>query len=203
MRSCHTLRLSDVLKDLWVLLPGLRSPPSLLLPSFPKVFLLSTSTFRSWYLVIFSTSFWSILLSPGVAKSINHTNFFSTTVIFGMLWARCFSDKILKSQRILISSFYITFSTLCFYHFRMQVDGISCTDSNVAWKLLYNDTLYNICAIVLHELIKWSILLLHNRHLLSSVTLSILALMALESRAWSWAAIKKPSVSYFSSPFFS
>ena len=41
VRSCQALfRFSDVLRYLWVLFPGLRSPPALLLPSFPKVFLL-------------------------------------------------------------------------------------------------------------------------------------------------------------------
>ena len=43
VRSCRALRFSDVLRDLWVLLPGLRSPPAQLLPSFPKVFLLRLS----------------------------------------------------------------------------------------------------------------------------------------------------------------
>ena len=76
---------------------------------------LSISTFRSWYLVIFSTFFWLILLSPGIATSINHTCFFSTIVISGMLWARCFSVWILKSQRIL-TSFCSTFSTLRSHH---------------------------------------------------------------------------------------
>ena len=49
---------------------------------------LSTLTFWSWYLVIFSTSFWLILLSPRIATSINHTCFFSTTVVSGMFWTR-------------------------------------------------------------------------------------------------------------------
>ena len=40
VRSCQALRFSDVLRGLWELLPGLRSPPALLLPSFPNVFLL-------------------------------------------------------------------------------------------------------------------------------------------------------------------
>ena len=30
VRSCQALRFSDVLRDLWVLLPGLRSPPAIL-----------------------------------------------------------------------------------------------------------------------------------------------------------------------------
>ena len=44
--------------------------------------------------------------------------FFSTTVISGMLWARCLSVWILKSQRILTSSwsFCGTFSTLCSHY---------------------------------------------------------------------------------------
>ena len=75
------------------------------------------STFRSWYLQFFSTSFGSILPSPDSATSINHSWFFSTTVIFGMLWARCLSVWILKSQRILSSSFCNTFSTLWAHHF--------------------------------------------------------------------------------------
>ena len=41
--SCQALRFPDVLKGLWVLLPGLRLPLALLLPSFPKVFLLRLS----------------------------------------------------------------------------------------------------------------------------------------------------------------
>ena len=72
----------------------------------------STSIFRSWYLVIFSTSFCWILLSPGIATSTNHTCFFSTTVMSGMLYARCLSVWILKSQRILASLFCSTFSIL-------------------------------------------------------------------------------------------
>ena len=39
----QALRFLDVLRDLWVWLPGLRSSPALLLPSFPKVFLLRFS----------------------------------------------------------------------------------------------------------------------------------------------------------------
>ena len=39
--------------------------------------------------------------------------------------------------------------------FRMQVDGISCTDSNVAMKLLNYNALYNLSKqILLHGLIK-------------------------------------------------
>ena len=49
-----------------------------------------------------------------------------------------------KVQRILTSSFCSTFSTLCFYHFPMHVDGNSCTDSNKTLKLLYYDALYNL-----------------------------------------------------------
>ena len=81
---------------------------------------ISTSNFKSWYLVIFSTSFWSILLSPGIAISINHTYLFST-VISGVLWARCLSVWILKSQRILTSSLCSTFSTLCSHHFSIII----------------------------------------------------------------------------------
>ena len=33
--SCQALRFSDILRDFWVLLPGLRSQPAMLLPSFP------------------------------------------------------------------------------------------------------------------------------------------------------------------------
>ena len=43
VKSCQAQRFSDVSRDLWVLLTGLRSPPALLLPSFPKVFLLLLS----------------------------------------------------------------------------------------------------------------------------------------------------------------
>ena len=77
---------------------------------------LSISIFRSWYLLIFSSSFSSILPSPGIATSIIHTRFFSTTVTSGMLCARCLSVYILKSQRILMSSFCKTLSTLCSHH---------------------------------------------------------------------------------------
>ena len=76
----------------------------------------STSIFRSWYLVIFSTSFCWILLSLGIASSTNHTCFFSTTVMSGILCARCLSVWILKSQRILASLFYSTFSILSSHH---------------------------------------------------------------------------------------
>ena len=43
MKSLQALRFLDVIRNLWVLLPGLRSPPALLLPSFPKVFLVRLS----------------------------------------------------------------------------------------------------------------------------------------------------------------
>ena len=76
----------------------------------------STSIFRSWYLVIFSTSFCWILLSQGIATSTSHTCFFSTTVMSGMLCARCLSVWILKSQRILASFFCSTYSILCSHH---------------------------------------------------------------------------------------
>ena len=39
VRSCQALRFSDVARDLWVLLLGLRSPSALLLLFFSKVFL--------------------------------------------------------------------------------------------------------------------------------------------------------------------
>ena len=74
---------------------------------------LSISIFRSWYLLIFSSSLSSILPSSGIATSIIHTRFFSTIVMSGMLCARCLSLYILKSQRILTSSFCRTLSTLC------------------------------------------------------------------------------------------
>ena len=76
----------------------------------------SISIFRSWYLLIFSSFFSSILPSAGIATSIIHTRFFSTTVMSGMLCARCLSVCILKSQRILTSSFCRTLSTLCSHY---------------------------------------------------------------------------------------
>ena len=77
---------------------------------------LSISIFRPWYLLIFSSSFSSILPFPGIATSIIHTRFFSTTVMSGMLCARCMSVCILKSQTILTSSCCRTLSTLYFHH---------------------------------------------------------------------------------------
>ena len=48
VRSCPALWFSDILRGLWVLLPGLRSPPAILLPSFSKVFLLRRSGLGTW-----------------------------------------------------------------------------------------------------------------------------------------------------------
>ena len=59
---------------------------------------LSISIFRSWYLLIFSSYFSSMLPSPGIATSVIHTRFFSTTVMSGMLCAMCLSVCILKSR---------------------------------------------------------------------------------------------------------
>ena len=42
----------------------------------------SISILRSWYFAIFPTSFCWILLSPGIATSMSHTCFFSTTDIW-------------------------------------------------------------------------------------------------------------------------
>ena len=81
---------------------------------------LSISIFRSWYLLIYYSSFSSILPSYGIATSIIHTHFFSTIVMSGMLCARCLSVCILKSQRILTSSFCRTLSNLCSH--RLLVD---------------------------------------------------------------------------------
>ena len=77
---------------------------------------LSIDIFRYWYLLIFSSSLSSILRSPGIATSIIHTRSFSTTVTSGMVFGRCLSVGILKSQRILTFSVYRTLSTLCSHH---------------------------------------------------------------------------------------
>ena len=97
---------------------------------------LSISTFRS--------SFWLILLSPGIASSSNHACFFLTTVISGMLWARCLSVWILKPREFWLLHFAALSRHCVPTIFRMQVDDISCTDFNVALKLLYYDALYNL-----------------------------------------------------------
>ena len=77
---------------------------------------LSISIFRSWHLLIFSSFTSSILPSPGIATSIIYTCFFSTTVMSGMLCARCLSICMFKSQKILTSSFCRALSTLCSHH---------------------------------------------------------------------------------------
>ena len=165
---------------------------------FPTV---SISIFRSWYLLIFSSSFSSILPSPGIATSIIHARFFSTTVMSGMLCARCLSVCILKSQRILTSSFCRTLST--FYSHLLSAVGRLCFLQRFQCSIdatLSCRSLKSVCAILLQKLTKWSIVssfTLHNRHLLSLEVLSILALMALILIAWSCAALMNPSVSFF------
>ena len=57
-----------------------------------------------------------MLLSLGIATSMSHTCFFSTTMMSGMLCAKCLSVCILKSHSILTSSFCMTFLTLCSHH---------------------------------------------------------------------------------------
>ena len=61
VRSCQGLRFSDVLRGLWVLLPGLRSPPALLLPSFAKVFLLP------FQVLILSDLFYFFLIDSAIS----------------------------------------------------------------------------------------------------------------------------------------
>ena len=124
----------------YVLFPvGLSSLAGLVIYSRDRSFLSASEallvlhlwSYHYWYCsgLFFPTVFLFLSLDLGICWSfpglffysavswdchkIIHTCFFSTTVLSGMLCARCLSVCILKSQRILTSSFCRTLSTLC------------------------------------------------------------------------------------------
>ena len=199
VRFCQALRFSLVFRDLWILLPGLQSPPALQSRSFPKR-LSGCLVLRDLlhFFLINSAISWNCL--------INQLNLF----LFNHHYIWYFMSQmfvwILNFQRILTSSFCSALSSLSSHHFSDAGRWYFLHRFQYSIEAIFMTPFKPVCTILQHEMIKWSIVspfFLHNGYLLSSVTISILALMALVHRAWSWAAIKKPSVSFFSSPFFS
>ena len=61
VKFCQALRFLDVLRGLWVLLPGLQSPPALLLPFFPKSF------YFDFQILVFSDLFHFFLIDSAIS----------------------------------------------------------------------------------------------------------------------------------------
>ena len=138
------------------MLPGLRSPPYYCCLLFPK------SLYFDSQILVLKNLFHFFLINPAI--------FWYCHIIqpYLLLFNHCYIWYVM-SQMFICLNFQVpkNFDFFILQHFldivfppffRMQVDGISCTDSNVELKLLYYNALYKLsvqfyCMI----LIKWSI----------------------------------------------
>ena len=170
-------------------------------PIAPTTFQNPLSSRARSYLSTFSCSFTSTGLSPGTAiKSVVLLSFSATTISCRMS-SVTWPVLIFTSQRIFTSSISVTGAAVCRYHCSER--GRPYFSHTLQWTIpatLSCLFLYSSCASLLHSLVKCatvSSLSLYVLHLTSPSCLSIFTLMTLVLNAWSFAAIRIPSVSFF------
>ena len=134
-----------------------------------------------------------------MSMMVHDLDCFSKTTMSGLLWSILWSVSILKSHSILVSLWFLNRLRRVVTPLWALIKAISFT------QLPVNDMRYLIVycfwASILHSAVMWlmvSSLSPHSPHIGEMLRLTIVALTLLVLRAWSWAAITRPSVSFFS-----